>query len=70
MEGRLSDALNLIINKVPKETKHILECVLDLDAEINSGYMDWNDWNDYYEDDSEDGLMAYLKEIFNIKEEK
>ena len=67
MESRLEDALGLIKNKLPKETRDIIEAVLDIDANIS--YMDWNDWNDYYEDDSEDGLMAYLMEVFNIKEE-
>lgn len=67
MGSRLEEALNLIVNKLPKETKNIIESILYLDANIS--YMDWNDWNDYYKDDSEDGLKAYLMELFNLKEE-
>ena len=67
MEGRLEDAIGLIINKVSDETYEILKKVLDLNSEIN--FMDWNDWNDFYEDDSDSGLMQYLRDLFCIKED-
>ena len=64
MEDRLEEALCLIINKVSPETKKVLQNVLELNDVINNGYTDWNDWMDFYEDKSEDGLRAYLKELF------
>lgn len=64
MDSRLEDALCLIINKVPKETRKILKKVMELNDEINSGYVDYYDWENYYSDKSEDGLRAYLKKLF------
>ena len=64
MGGRLEEALSLIINKVPEDTKTILRKVLDLNTEIN--FMDWNDWSDFYEDDSDSGLMSYMKDLFEL----
>ena len=65
--SRLEDALNLILDKVPKETKEIFNKVLQV--YYDTGYYDWNDWEEYYNDESEDGLKAYLMELFNVKEE-
>lgn len=67
MGSRLEEALNLIWDEVPKETRDILNKVLQV--YYDTGYYDWNDWEEYYNDESEDGLEAYLKELFNIKEE-
>ena len=68
MGDRLEDAIGLIINEVSDETYKILKKVLDLNSEIN--YMDWNDWNDFYEDDSDSGLLQYLRDLFCEKEQK
>lgn len=65
--SRLEDALNLICDKVPKETKEIFNKVLQV--YYDTGYYDWNDWEEYLSDESEDGLKAYLMELFNVKEE-
>ena len=64
MGDRLEEALSLIINKVPEDTKTILRKVLDLNTEIN--FIDWNDWCDFYEDDSDSGLMSYMKDLFEL----
>jgi len=64
MGDRLEEALSLIINVVPEDTKTILKKVLDLNTEVY--FMDWNDWNDFYEDDSDSGLMSYMKDLFGL----
>ena len=60
----ISSIKSLIINKVPEDTKTILRKVLDLNTEIN--FIDWNDWCDFYEDDSDSGLMSYMKDLFEL----
>lgn len=62
MESRLDEALGLIINEVPDETYEMFQKILQLNTEIN--YMDWNDWNEYKEDESENGLLNYMRELF------
>lgn len=64
MESRLNEALGLMINEVlmPDETYEMFQKILQLNTEIN--YMDWNDWNEYKEDDSENGLLNYMRELF------
>lgn len=62
MESRLNEALELIINEVSDETYEMFQKILQLNTEIN--YMDWNDWNEYKEDESENGLLNYMRELF------
>lgn len=64
MESRLNEALELIINKVlmSDETYEMFQKILQLNTEIN--YMDYNDWNEYKEDESENGLLNYMRELF------
>ena len=62
--GRLEEALNLIKDELPPDKRKIVEKVLDLDLEINC--MDYNDWEDFYEDDSDSGLITYLRDLFEI----
>ena len=64
MESRLNEALELIINEVlmPDETYEMFQKILQLNTEIN--YMDYNDWNEYKEDESENGLLNYMRELF------
>ena len=64
MDDRLEDAIGLIINEVSDKTYEILKKVLELNSEIN--FMDWNDWSDYYEDQSEEGLLSYMRDLFNF----
>lgn len=66
MGSRLEEALNLIWDEVPKETRDILNKVLQV--YYDTGYYDWNDWEEYLSDESEDGLKTYLLELFNVKE--
>jgi hypothetical protein len=62
MEDRLKEALELIINEVSDETYEMFQKILQLNTEIN--YMDYNDWSEYKEDDSENGLLNYMRELF------
>lgn len=62
MESRLNEALELIINEVSDETYKMFQKILQLNMEIN--YMDYNDWNEYKEDESENGLLNYMRELF------
>lgn len=62
MESRLNEALELIINEVSDETYEMFQKILQLNMEIN--YMDYNDWNEYKEDESENGLLNYMRELF------
>lgn len=62
MESRLNEALELIINEVSDETYEMFQKILQLNTEIN--YMDYNDWSEYKEDESENGLLNYMRELF------
>ena len=63
MESRLSESLSMVLKMrgVPKETKELIEKILDLDWVLDS--MDWSDWEDYCKRD----LKATLREYF-VKE--
>lgn len=63
--SRLEDALNLIWDELPKETKKILDRVLELDYEAN--YFDYNHWIEHYNDKSENGLKSYLRDLFGLQ---
>lgn len=62
MGSRLNEALELIINEVSDETYEMFQKILQLNTEIN--YMDYNDWSEYKEDESENGLLNYMRELF------
>jgi len=66
MESRLSEALSMVLKMrgVPKETKELINKILDLDWELDC--MDWNDYEDYCNSGE---LKALLREMFVEKKE-
>ena len=64
MEGRLDEAIGIVIDELSsdEELNEILSAVLDLSAGIN--YMDWSDWDEYSESK---GFKRDLRSYFKIK---
>ena len=58
---RVSEAIDLIKDKLTAEQLKLVDIIMDLAEEFN--YMDYNDWEDY----REDGLEEYMYELFGLK---
>ena len=65
MLNRLDEAIALVVGKLNEDQLKIVKTMLDLNCEIE--IMDWNDWNEYYNDESEDGLEAYVCKLFDLE---
>lgn len=70
MDDRFCDAIALVKDRLSEEQLKFVNEIVELYESVNNGYMDWNDWNDWYEDDSEEGLEAYVCEVFGIDNSK
>ena len=66
MEDRFLDAIALVEDKLTEEQKRNVKDIIDLYEAVNNGYMDYNDWEEWYEDKSEDGLEAYVCNVFGL----
>lgn len=65
MLDRLDDAIALIAGRLNKDQLKIINAMLNLNYEIDS--MDYNDWNEYFNDESENGLEAYVCRLFDLE---
>ena len=59
---RLWEAISLVINELPEETRKIISKISKIDDTVN--YMDWNDWNNFCESGE---LQKYVREVFGLK---
>lgn len=66
MEDRFLDAIALVKDRISEEQKKLIKDIIDLYEAVNDGYIDYNDWEEWYEDKSEDGLEAYVCEVFGL----
>ena len=66
MEDRFLDAIALVKDRISEEQKKFIKDIIDLYEAVNDGYIDYNDWEEWYEDKSEDGLEAYVCEVFGL----
>lgn len=67
MDDRLCEAIGLVTDRLSEKQLEDIKKVLEIYEEVNNGYMDYNDWEEWYEDESEDGLEAYVCSVFGIE---
>lgn len=66
MEDKFCEAINLVKDRLSEEQLKLVNNIIDLYEAVNDGYIDYNDWEEWYEDKSEDGLEAYVCEVFGL----
>lgn len=66
MEDKFCEAINLVKDRLSEEQLKLVNNIIDLYEAVNDGYIDYNDWEEWYEDESEDGLEAYVCECFGL----
>lgn len=67
MDDRLAEAIWLVEDRLTEDQLKVVKAMLDLNEDVNSGYRDWNDWEEYRDDESEDGLEAYVCSLFGLE---
>lgn len=59
---RFEEAMSIIEDRLKPEFKRFLDRVISVYEDVN--YLDWNDWDEYSNDESEDGLEAFMEDVF------
>lgn len=67
MEDRFLDAINLVKDRLDEKQIRFINDIIGIYETVCDGYMDWNDWMNWYEDESEDGLEAYICGVFGLE---